>query len=454
MYKKTIKSLNDIYRKIESKLPVRLTSFILLSSVIFIIGYSKKITDYTAFSDIFSLLLKIIVFVVLMIFTFSMLSSLYAYLRYKSLIKSKRISPEITFFRTTDDSDGKIRCKAVIQNALRPLGVSASVALNFRNYTAPEYRLGYFREKKTGIKGLKGNFTITPPEIGNYDLKSVSIRFRDIFKLFSLRITQKASGKCTTIPSADRFEIGEIFPVRSREEIKRTNIVRRQPGEWLKFKNFEPADDIRRIVWQIYARNKELIIRSQELHNMYSSRIDIYASFYNSLFGDPAANKLNSLFLNAYKNKIWSVIKTFEDNNDLEIRFVPDQVFAETSSPDLSETLSGLAAMNWHEDLKPSDYHRQGDVSVLCITSLIPAEELLAMLRTGISGTLIMFVPVSEINNASLSNMIKEIFTVPDNENGFGVWKWLVSPYRLRLRKNEVRIKELLAEHGVNFVEI
>ena len=56
----------------------------------------------------------------------------------------------------------------------------------------------------------------------------------------------------------------KIEPKSTKNDDVRTNQLRKISGEWLEYKKYEATDDIRRIVWKVFAKNKELIVRKQE----------------------------------------------------------------------------------------------------------------------------------------------------------------------------------------------
>ena len=77
-------------------------------------------------------------------------------------------------------------------------------------------------------------------------------------------------------------------------------------GEYLNYKNFENNDDVSRIVWKIYAKNKELVVRIPEIMDPYASHVYLYASFFTS-FNVAGSTPVEVPFLNYYKAMIWTL---------------------------------------------------------------------------------------------------------------------------------------------------
>ena len=99
--------------------------------------------------------------------------------------------------------------------------------------------------------------------------------------------------------------------------------MRKVEGEFLNYKNFENNDDVRRIVWKIYAKNKELVVRIPEMMDPYASHVYLYASFFSSSISK-AMRTVEDPFLNYYKVITWSVYQNLVKQG-FEVRYIPDQ---------------------------------------------------------------------------------------------------------------------------------
>src|SRR6185312_7478147 len=114
-----------------------------------------------------------------------------------------------------------------------------------------------------------------------------------------------------------------VQPKKTEETNMRIEEMRKVEGELLNYKNFENNDDIRRIVWKIYAKNKELVVRIPETNDPYASHIYFYASFYNAISND-VYEEFNEVFLDNFKTAIWNIYDQLHRQKAL-IQYIPDQ---------------------------------------------------------------------------------------------------------------------------------
>ena len=98
----------------------------------------------------------------------------------------------------------------------------------------------------------------------------------------------------------------EINPSKTKEEIQKIKTSRKIEGDFLNYKDFESGDDVRRIVWKIFAKNRELVIRTPEVINPYASHIKFHTSFYNVISKDLTAAYATSM-LNYFKDVVYNI---------------------------------------------------------------------------------------------------------------------------------------------------
>ena len=103
-------------------------------------------------------------------------------------------------------------------------------------------------------------------------------------------------------PEVD-LPVDDIRPSTTKDMIDRVKTSKKVEGDYLNYKDFESGDDVRRIVWKIFAKNKELVVRVPEVINPYASHIYFFSSFYNELEGNEE-NKYIKGVLNFYKDMV------------------------------------------------------------------------------------------------------------------------------------------------------
>jgi hypothetical protein len=433
----------------------------LLILLLFINEYDRSTAlPDTAFPEILNLLLKVLSLIILIILTFSFLSVILAYTLCKKK-EAKSAVVDIRFSYPDEYADNRVVCIVNCEAAAPLFGSVKAHPVYDKAYAAPKFALHSApRNKKKNQKKTKltGKAILYPPETRHYQLKSISLCFEDVLRLFSLRRTFYPDEGFSALPGHENIAPIELVPMQSKEQLMRTDVIRRQEGEWLHFKDFEPSDDIRRIVWQMYARNKELVVRMPETMNMYASQIDVYVSFYNAYLDtlDLVGKKFSCIFLNAYKRMIWSLLQSLETSGEMSVNYVPDQIVGDFSSPELSENLSKLVSVHWNRSHKPVDYFKLGPASLCCISPLIPADELQQTVHFASPNTTFVYVDLRKSLTAKgLPGLLKDIFTSPDEAAGeIAQWKWWLSPMRARLAKNDKEIKALFHSSEVKWHEI
>src|SRR5690606_24799750 len=140
----------------------------------------------------------------------------------------------------------------------------------------------------------------------------------------------------------------------------------RIPGDFLNYKNFESGDDIRRIVWKLYAKNRELIVRTAEEKDRYASRVYLYASFHVSLSG--MQNVFAREMLNFYKNTIWTVYDSLVKQK-MPVTFEADQPFVSGKSGADESVSMIISNCTWQQNYLLADYFNKRKGSILLVTS-------------------------------------------------------------------------------------
>jgi hypothetical protein len=302
--------------------------------------------------------------------------------------------------------------------------------------------------KKLKNRQAYGRKELILPNIKSYDLNNVTLFFQDIFMMFSFKIEFRNKVSVVVLPVSERdVELPNVSYTMDRDDI-RTNTIHRKEGELLHFKHFESSDDIRRIVWPVYAKTKELIVRKIEMYSMYASRIDMYASFCNN-YRNTLDKTVSDAFLNDYKTNIWEVYKSLSKDN--EIRFIPDQKskIAVEYQHEVSAQISG---MDWHSN-SIEEYFGAEKVLIVCISSLLPLQDTEKFLDTLDENALVVFTSLkSAVEKISVKDVIREIFTIPETKKI--TWKWLFSTRRKEILRNDKAIRNALIASNLNYIEL
>jgi hypothetical protein len=433
--KKSVNIFCQGVKYIRSKMCIRVTFFIVILFVFFVKNYlasgaSEKVNDIAV------LLLKCSMFVFAIIILFSITTLLVSYILYR---RSKAI-PEIKFTYT---GINEVICEVECNKLLFPFTGMVKVGLTFDK----QYETFIALKRLKHLFGY-GRKKLILPNIKSYDLDKTTLFFQDIFRMFSLKIEFRQRISVVILPLLiEDIELSNLSCTTDNNEV-RTDTVHRKAGEMLHFKHFEASDDIRRIVWPVYAKTKELIVRTIEIHSMYASQIDMYASFCNS-YQDLLEKTISDKFMNDYKTYIWEIYTSLKKDN--EVRFIPDQKskIAVEYQHEVSAQISG---MDWHSN-KIEEYFGSGKISVICISSLILSQDIEQILDKLDINAIVVFASLkSSERKIGITDIIREIFTIPGEKKIN--WKWLFSTNRKKVLNNDTAIRNSLISRQVNYVEL
>ncbi len=275
-------------------------------------GYSwiktfPKLPD-TAYADIFPLLLHIAFWFLIIFLSVSLLSVVFSFL-YFSIKKRKgqtRFLVE-TKATNTENNRGKQEVFVKILPIIKPLLGFIKIRLQYdEQHVSKKFSLVEQRAGKLINTTIEGTYNWQLPAIKEYRIEKAVIYFEDFFQFFSFALPIATNNRFYTSPKENEGKIIKTFPRKTENTNTRIEEIKRVEGEYLNYKNFEGNDDVRRIVWKIYAKNKELVVRIPEVLDPYASHVYLYASFYSS-FGKDLGEVIEVPFLNYYKTFVWSI---------------------------------------------------------------------------------------------------------------------------------------------------
>lgn len=417
------------------------------------IGYSwlqgeAGIPD-SAYKDIFALLLRFALLFIGAVFCFAFLTVVVSLLFF--IIKKRRAG--IDFRITTPFRDDALQSKQTIafhiHPVLKPLLGFVKVRLKYDQvHYSEKFSIVKRLQKKLFTTTIDGVYNWQLPEIKEYRIDKAIIYFEDFFQFFSMAVVIPASNSFHTQPSLHPAKTIKAFPRKTEEISTRIEELKKVEGELINYKNFESNDDVRRIVWKIYAKNKELVVRVPEIMDPYASHMYLYPSFFSAF--NVAGNEVIGIpFLNFYKTMIWSVYKQLLQKG-FEVRYVSDQEAANHQMDSVDEqTKYKISVSRWHTDTELKDFVKLKDASVVVISSLSNVEQVRELLEQQGNDISFVLVPLSEsFNRQHLGDWLQWIFVQQEKEKA-AVYKssWSLSLLRLKMMKNEKQLKQLLAQY-------
>ena len=385
----------------------------------------------------------------------SVLSTFATYFYYLWLKSKKGYKLQVEF--TTETKKGKknkLFLNARLEGVIRPiLGFVKGRLYYDDNIMTDRFSLLSNKRKDKSLvrAAITGRSRMALPDIKEYELKGGFVYFQDMLHLFTLASAQPIGGHFYQPPVLTNEEDAEVFPKKTETMDVRIEQLRRVEGEPLNYKDFESGDDVRRIVWKVYARSRELVVRMPEMYEPYASHLYFYASFYAFVKAQWISEGYLKEMLNYYKNNVWTVYDTLS-RKEWEMRYVPDQSFNIPEQLTESEKSARIISNStWHKDASLQQYFNPKSGTVLCISSLTDPQELTNVLDRCDAATVVYFVKLSNTfkHFAPLNLIARLIFSPPQDRLSKLRTRWTFSPIRIQIQKREKEIEEILKRSQV-----
>jgi hypothetical protein len=390
----------------------------------------------------------------------SIISTIVCWVHYLMLRNSKGVTLKVDF--NTEAKKGrknKLFLNASLDAAWRPLlGFVKGRLVYDDNHFTDRFSLmsNQQNEFSSTRKAIAGRSRIMLPDIREYTLKGGFVYFQDMLHLFSLAVAQPVTGHFYQPPVLQEGQDAEVFPKKTENLDVRIEQLRRVEGEYLNYKDFEAGDDVRRIVWKVYAKNRELVVRVPEMFEPYASHLYYYASFYAPVKAQWLGEGYLQEMLNYYKNSVWTVYDTLS-KKEWSLNYVPDQSFnIPEQLDDAEKTARIISNSTWHNDKSLHEYFNPKVGTVLCVSSLTDPKELDNLLERCDASTVIYFVRVSNVMKhfAPLDWIARLIFLPPQDRLARLRTRWSFSPMRIKIHRREKEIEKILSKSSVTWGEL
>lgn len=428
-------------------IPFRVQLVLLASCLIAgFIWIKKNITiPDSSYSSIIHLLVTITLYFILAILTWSFLTAIIPWLIFIMNRKNGNLSLKIKT-AVNDPSNSKQPVSISLLPVYPPLFGFLRMRLLYDKGISQKFSLVSSQRKEAFFSStINGIYNWQLPEIKEYQVNGSIIYFEDMFQLFSFAVTIPAQDTFFTQPEDKSSALITVQPKKTENTNVRIDKIRKVEGEFLNYKNFENNDDVRRIVWKIYAKNKELVVRVPETNDPYASHIYFYASFYNH-FRNSLYEQLDAVFLNHYKTVTWNTYLALSKRN-LLIKYIPDQPPGTIMADDpLQKVKYIISTSEWQTDKNLDQYFKKDEASILCISSFTDILQLQKIVGTAGKDLVIVFVQLSHaFNTMQVRDWMKWIFVKPSQDSLEKLrFAWNVSPLKRDLIQNEKDIHHIL----------
>jgi hypothetical protein len=398
---------------------------------------------------------RMIYWTLIFLFSFSLLSVLSAWLFFIYRKKQKKIGLQTQFGKdaSTDKGAeaGKVPLTVTLSGAFRPFLGTVRARLIFSGMKMSEVVLldeNIYPKKNIIRKAIRGTAMTELHDRGIYDVEEVQILFSDMFRLIALPFTLHVSQQLYTLPQELKANEIKAEPNATEEQTQRIEIPKKVEGEFINYKDFETGDDVRRIVWKIYARSGQLVVRIPETKDPYASHLYYYASFYNGL-NNSSDGIFETELLNKYKDKVRNLFEALEKNG-YEVRIPHDQEVQKLSGmSDKKNEMFHITAAHWQKDMELSKYVNAGKAAFVSLSSMVPAAEVGKMLGNLPFNVPVVVIRLSDAIISPFKIKLKHIFFIPERSASDSLRQpWAISPLRSKLQQNEREILRMLQQRG------
>lgn len=425
--------------------------FAIFASAIAIAWYSiadNQTDNESSFKDIFTLLIKVAGYFTFCIVIVALFSVVFSFLHFISVKRKK----EIVFQLSTDIKESKLHQKQTVRlliaPILKPLFGFIKIRLQYddkhfsNKFSLVENgRLQFFRKKIEGI------YYWSLPEIKEYRIEKAVLYFEDVFQFFSVAVNIPTNNQFFTQPILKQINDLKTHIRKTDDNTIRIDEMRRVNGEYLNYKNFEDNDDVRRIVWKIYAKNKELVVRIPEIMDPYASHIYMYTSFFSSfqILGNSA---VEIPFLNYFKTITWSIYQNLIKQG-FDVKYISDQEVAKNNVTDEQQKVKySISVSKWQSNTDLKSYIKTSNASVIVISSLSNASEVEELIHQYGNAITFIFIKLTDsFKKQNLIDWVQWLF-VENDKDDIDVHKrnWAISALRFRIKENEEKLEKIIGK--------
>lgn len=427
--------------------PLRLNFFVFLFFMFVIYRFANQpAADTSSFHHFLVLMSKVGFGILSAILILSLLSTVAAciyFIRHREYFHVQIINSN------EELAQPKIEVHTYMDKILRPLLGSVQVRYEYNeHHLSPPFSLS--RENSYSLFPSIGHQSdISLPNIKEYKLDAALLSFQDLFRFFSFTFKNSLHSQFVNLPKEVATNPSNIEPKSTETDNVRTNKLRKISGEWLEYKKYEASDDIRRIVWKAFAKNKELIVRKQEVLSPFASHINCYATFYSAKhFSQKSSDKMGDY----YKNFIWSFFKELL-KSDYEIKLHFEQMRLGTTEKDL--IAEQIAQASWQNETQPSRFFDTKKGSVFFLHSLLPTSEIEKVINSCNKNTLVFYVDLTAVfHQYKKMSLLARLFLKPPNKNDEELLRdWRSNPLRIGLKK-EIESHHRILKDSLAQIEI
>ena len=274
---------------------------ILLASVIYISAallaqnteelstFFDRVTFYNALAVLLGLVVLFYILVVVLPF-------LWFFLTYY-VLRRNRNQILFKFPRESCAVGQEFQIDAILQRKMRLFFGAIKFKLVFFNYDTTDWYFLLSNQVRKGQlfnsadRGAIVSFALQFRHHGRFRTRYSVVKFEDPFGLLSLPIIEREyhstdRDKNFYIYSVPVLQPGSLAPYYvKKKSVPSVSEQKFQVAEdFFDNKRYEPTDDSRRILWPVFGRMRQLLVRIPERDSVIDADVDIYVLFHNSFY--------------------------------------------------------------------------------------------------------------------------------------------------------------------------
>ncbi|MBG9376622.1 DUF58 domain-containing protein [Panacibacter sp. DH6] len=416
--------------------------------------HNRLLAPESSFTAILQLLVKTGTWFLIIILWVALLSVVISFLIFLAKKRSNHINVSIKTLPALHNNHPAQKIHISVNPVVKPLLGFIKLRLQYdHNLYSDKFLLAEAKQQQLFSTSFSGDYEWKLPEIKEYHVQKLIVYFEDFFQFFSFTVSLPVQDRFHTHPFAPPVKNVQLTPRKTEDTATRIEELKRVEGEYINYKNFEDNDDVRRIVWKVYAKNKELVVRIPEVLDPYASHAYIYPSFYTGfdIAGSPTAE---IYFLNYYKTVLWGIYQQLQKQG-FELKFIQDQQTPVKHFNDHAQMVQyAITTSKWQNDKALKEFVNNKDASLVIVSSFSIADELQNMLDSVGGNTVIVFVKLSRsLHYSYFTGILKWLF-VQAEKNELDVYKskWQLSLLRPKVMQNERRIEAMLEKYSKTMV--
>lgn len=430
---------------------IRWTLLISLAAFWFLLAWirSEYGQDDSSLWLVMRLFAQLVQWMLMGLVSISVLSALATWSHFKYQIRNRRVNVDVRFGDGQKAEAGWVPLAVTLTGQVfRPFfgNVQAQLVFADRKLSQPVLMDRNKRQRRHFWRsGISGDGRTFLHDRGIHDVEHVLFSFVDMLSLVSLPVTADSVQQVYTLPQPKEPRTIHAQPHSTEEQKHRIDIPKRVEGEYVNYKEFEYGDNIQRIVWKIFAKSGELVVRIPEIKDPYASHLYFYVSYFNGLSKEAGA--FETELLNVYKDYIRSVFEALQ-RNGYDVRIPPDQEVPKLAGlSEKKKELFQIAAASWQSDITPPAFVSSTKAAFVCIPSLTPVAEVSAVMKKVPEQVPIVVVKLSGAIPSPFSFTIKDIFFAPEVTQADKLSRpWLLSGLRRSLLKNEKELEGIVRQ--------